>query len=432
MISNGKTIFAFLLISFAAINAFAQVTDTLVLTWNDEFDGNTLDANKWAACPEWHRQGGSYWEADNAWLDGNGNLKLRVDERNDSVFCGAVRTHNKYNQKYGYFEVRCRVPQMQGGWAAFWMMPYGNQVGSQGNDGTELDIFESINGWNGKIQHALHWDGYGADHQKDSKSMTNWGLYDGEFHKFGMMWTPDEYIFYIDDVETWRSSAGGVSDVEQYMKLTLEVSGDTWAGNWANQTNKPITWAVDYVRTYAYAVKKPAIEFIVPDNNVSVSIGNTQGLKAFVNGNYDYLTTVEFYAQKDGGTEELIQIRNIGANSDSLFYAAWNPIEIGNYTITVRGKKDGEVITTTEINATVVNDISTWIEELSTEISIFPNPGNNKVNFSSMVGKVEVFDATGLKVLESSNVSSLDISSLKSGNYFVFIDNKSMNKLLVK
>ena len=59
-------------------------------------------------------------------------------------------------------------------------------------------------------QHALHWDGYGAEHQKASKSMTDWGLYDGNYHKFGMMWTPEEYIFYIDDIETWRTSAGGV------------------------------------------------------------------------------------------------------------------------------------------------------------------------------------------------------------------------------
>ena len=233
-----------------SLTSMAQVTDTLTLIWSDEFNGNELDNTKWSACPEWHRQGGSYWSEDNSWLNGNGQLKLKVTERNDSVFCGAIRTHKKYNQKYGYFEVKCRVPQIHGGWAAFWLMPYGNKVGNLGNDGTEMDVFESINGWNGKVNQALHWDGYGLEHQKESQSITNWGLYDGQYHIFGMMWTPTEYVFYIDNIETWRTSAGGISDVEQYMKLTMEVSNATWPGDWKNQKTKPITWTIDYVRTY--------------------------------------------------------------------------------------------------------------------------------------------------------------------------------------
>ena len=225
--------------------------ETLNMVWHDEFDGTEIDPLKWQACPEWFRQGGSYWEADNAWVNGCGKLKLKVSERNDSVFCGAIRTRNNYKQKYGYFEVRCKVPQIQGGWAAFWMMPVGNNPGEEGNDGTEIDIFESINGWNNKIQHALHWDGYGAEHQHTNKSMDRPDIYDNQMHTFGVKWTPSEYVFYIDDVETWRTSAGGVSDVEQYLKLTMEVSNQTWPGNWNNQVEKPIVWTVDYVRTYA-------------------------------------------------------------------------------------------------------------------------------------------------------------------------------------
>ena len=49
----------------------AQVTDTLVMVWNDEFNGSELDNSKWGHCPEWFRQGRSYWESDNAWVDGN-------------------------------------------------------------------------------------------------------------------------------------------------------------------------------------------------------------------------------------------------------------------------------------------------------------------------------------------------------------------------
>ena len=270
-----------------SLPSISQVTDTLILVWSDEFEGNELDNTKWSLCPEWHRQGGSYWNEDNTWLNGNGQLKLKVTERNDSVFCGAIRTHNRYNQKYGYFEVKCRVPQIHGGWAAFWLMPYGNKAGNLGNDGTEMDVFESINGWNGKVNQALHWDGYGIEHQKASQSMTSWGLYDGQYHVFGMMWTPTEYVFYIDNVETWRTSAGGVSDVEQYMKLTMEVSNATWPGDWSNQTTKPITWTIDYVRTYALPTATNTKELV----KSSISIyPNPSNNEVIVKNNFNTLT----------------------------------------------------------------------------------------------------------------------------------------------
>jgi len=233
-----------------SLDVSSQVPTNYEIVWSDDFNGTQLDATKWAPCPAWNRQGGSYWEADNLSLNGSGKLTLEVTERNDSVFCGAIRTRNLFDQKYGYFEVRCKVPQIQGGWAAFWLMPYQNKSGSQGNDGTEIDVFESINGWNNKVNHAIHWDGYAGDHQKESLSSTRADIYDNNFHKFAMLWTPTEYIFYIDDVETWRTSAGGVSDVSQYLKLTLEVSSDTWPGDWNNQTTKPIEWVIDYVKVY--------------------------------------------------------------------------------------------------------------------------------------------------------------------------------------
>ena len=40
------------------------------------------------------------------------------------------------------------------------MMPYGNKPGNAGNDGTEIDIFESINGWKATIKPCVTLDGY--------------------------------------------------------------------------------------------------------------------------------------------------------------------------------------------------------------------------------------------------------------------------------
>ena len=147
--------------------------------------------------------------------------------------------------------MRSTTPQIRGGWAAFWMMPYKNEVGQQGRDGTEIDIFETINGWNNKLNHALHWDGYAASQQSAKHHMTErTDIYDGGYHTFGLLWTATEYVFYVDGLETWRSSAGGVSQVKEYLKLTMEVSSGTWPGDWQDQVKKPIYWDIDYVRAY--------------------------------------------------------------------------------------------------------------------------------------------------------------------------------------
>jgi hypothetical protein len=66
-------------------------------------------------------------------------------------------------------------------------------------------------------------------------------------HTFGLLWLPDEHVFYVDGKETWRSEAGGVCQVPQYMLLSDEI------GNWAGDIAKaklPDQFLVDYVRVY--------------------------------------------------------------------------------------------------------------------------------------------------------------------------------------
>jgi hypothetical protein len=59
----------------------------------------------------------------------------------------------------------------------------------------------------------------------------------------------------VDDVEVWKTSAGGVSKVKSYVKVTAELSTESWAINeyWANDPETaeyPDYFLVDYVRVY--------------------------------------------------------------------------------------------------------------------------------------------------------------------------------------
>ena len=102
------------------------------------------------------------------------------------------------------------------------------------------------------VQHTFHWDGYGKDHKSKGKVVKVPAVMDG-FHTFDLWWKSDEYIFYVDGKETWRTKAGGLSQVPEYLKLSDEV------GNWAGDINKaklPDEFLVDYVRVYDLIEKK--------------------------------------------------------------------------------------------------------------------------------------------------------------------------------
>ena len=62
---------------------------------------------------------------DNVRLDGNGNLEivaLKEDFKGNSYTSGRVTTAGGYEQGYGRYEARMKLPAGQGLWPAFWML----------------------------------------------------------------------------------------------------------------------------------------------------------------------------------------------------------------------------------------------------------------------------------------------------------------------
>jgi len=103
-----------------------------------------------------------------------------------------------------------------------------------------------------RIQQTLHWDGYGKQHRWAGHVARVPGVIQG-FHTFALLWTPKEYVFYVDAKETWRSGAGGVCQVPLYLKLSDEVG--PWGGD-IRKANLPDRFLVDYVRVYDLVEKK--------------------------------------------------------------------------------------------------------------------------------------------------------------------------------
>jgi beta-glucanase (GH16 family) len=221
------------------------------LVWRDEFNGKTLDPAKWEV-PEGSRRDG-WWSKKAIALDGRGHLVMSTLKDGDRYLDGCVRTRGKFERATGYFVARIELQREPGHWSAFWLFhPSVNKIGDDGRDGTEIDIMEKP--WlDDRVQQTLHWDGYGRHHKQEGKVATVPGVMKG-FHAFALWWKPDEYVFYVDGRETWRTRAGGVCRTPLYIKLTDEI-GD-WGGRIAG-ARLPDRFTVDYVRVYDVVDTKP-------------------------------------------------------------------------------------------------------------------------------------------------------------------------------
>lgn len=264
-----------------------KLDERFELVWNDEFDGNELDQTKWSYnWWETERKGG-YWHEDMVNV-ANGNLTITTAYQSEPLpnyyedyfaqrddfkpykegwYSGCITGINKVELLYGYYECRAILPKSTGMWSAFWMM--GHDVGNvdnSGKDGTEVDVFESMfykDEWWGAgdcVVSGIVYDGYGPDMK--NASIDKWFVNNPyeEYNTYGLEWTPEEYIFYINGVETGRLTAGGVSQVPEYMLLSCEVAGSNGiafadrhgTGKMSMEPGDTAEFIVDYVRVYQH------------------------------------------------------------------------------------------------------------------------------------------------------------------------------------
>ncbi|HAZ03396.1 MAG: hypothetical protein A2W90_00055 [Bacteroidetes bacterium GWF2_42_66] len=247
------------------------------LVWNDEFDGNTLDTTKWSyRLNFWGKRHETLTE-EGASLDGEGNLLLKVYEKDGNFYSSTLQTGSmyldnpsinkgkhpawpigkietpKFMHKYGYYEIRCKLPtKTSGWWPAFWIQS--PCIGSTLNpliSGVEIDIMEYFKR-DGRTRSAVLWNGYGPHSQGGcSGDELRPGITEG-YHTFGVDWGSDGlYVFYIDGKETWRFQ-GPVSGIEEFILVHTECAGYREGGPSPElqKDQLPDYFIVDYVRVF--------------------------------------------------------------------------------------------------------------------------------------------------------------------------------------
>ena len=187
----------------------------------------------------------------------NGVLIISAKEESfeGSNFTSArILTKGKFEQKYGRFEARMRLPSGQGMWPAFWMLSTSIDEVGWPNCG-EIDIMENAGSAPTKISGAVHGPGYsGATPILKHYSLEN-DRFDTGFHIFGIEWGPEYINYYVDDVLYNQITPEDVTgewvfDNGPFFIIINLAVGGLFDGPPNDETLFPQTMLVDYVRVY--------------------------------------------------------------------------------------------------------------------------------------------------------------------------------------
>jgi beta-glucanase (GH16 family) len=247
------------------------------LDFSDEFNGASVDLTKWTidnstksrsprpniSVKKW------FWRPANVEVrDGNVILKVKKED-SETMHCGAINSRDKYMTTFGYFEARIKIADVnKGTHTAFWLQgPNMGNIDGTGNDGAEIDIFESA--WTGNYtKSVIHIDGYGAETKANTKQYSTPGIHSG-YHTWGMLWTPDYIKIYYDGVfKVHYSVRMWIPQVDEFLWLSDGASfGETGDRFFVNQ---PLGWLteayVDYIRVW-----KVGGTVVEPETNLVVN-----------------------------------------------------------------------------------------------------------------------------------------------------------------
>jgi beta-glucanase (GH16 family) len=241
------------------------------LTFDDEFNSLSVTTASpkgsatWYYLPPYGAAGyysESQWDAaafsvnggilsDEAFLDSSNNWHSGNLSSMDPTEAG-------FAQQYGYFEIRCQMPNSgTGAWPAFWLTGKGSIQGN-GQNNEEIDIFE----WYGVCNTAGSYQDFvqQASHNYLANGSQTGGLYspqtpmpDGSYpwqgyHIYGCQIDPVNVTWYIDGVRT-NQIATPTSYITSpfYMMIDYALGGGWPLSGMVNGSSLNVDW----VRVYA-------------------------------------------------------------------------------------------------------------------------------------------------------------------------------------
>ncbi len=453
-----------------------QSIDVREILWEDNF--NTLNTSNWniitgngcelgANLCGWGNQELEYYQAPNVTIEPvtgetNNNalvLTAKKETVNGSPFTsGKVTSANKVSVKYGLVEVRMKAPKVETGiWPAAWllgienvawpkngeidMMEMGHQAAERLKQGADASV--SANRYVGS--NAIWYDSkavagnnptgaasiaYDTYYNQPYIAPANNALSD-RFVIYRLYWTEKELRFVIEDqgveynLYTGPFPLSGAQPAFKkpfYLLLNLAVGGSFTDATSAAQVTAttPAKMAVDYVRVMKYngygdvafangLSAKAGSDIVVldADKNGSEAITLDGSGSSSMTGN-----TITKYSWTDNGTEiatSVIPTVNLSTAPHVI-------------TLTITDDKGNTA--TDEVIVMVSNGTFTTLGKTLAEstLDVYPSLVTDILNVTSTFGeveKIEVYNISGIKVIDQYATTQVNMSCENPGIYIV-------------
>jgi beta-glucanase (GH16 family) len=214
------------------------------LVWSDDFNGNSLDTNKWE-----YRTGKrllSFQRPENVYVT-NGLLCLALkkeDIEGSHYTAGGVISRKLF--KYGYYEARFRCPAAAGWHTSFWTIDTKSQeIDICEQDGVNPRSYSAgVIDWSG--QSGKQTVGFGRKFYRDTADFAT------GFHVWGCEFTPTVVKFYLDGKMTHQTNATKFPHGDQSIWLTCVAAlwGDPVKPKTVDNSKLPALAEFDWVRYY--------------------------------------------------------------------------------------------------------------------------------------------------------------------------------------
>jgi hypothetical protein len=270
-----------------------QVTVSLHRTFHDDFDEHPLKSGRWVphyagpvVMPESFYTSGdasqlrrkTKWNGEqqiyvDPGYEGRGTTPLGLDpfkvrdgtlsiiasrtppELKDVLFgndyvSGILTTQQSFSQKYGYFEIRAKIPLGVGVWPAFWMLA------NNGGWPPEIDVLEGRGQHPGDLAMTTHWRLPNGIIQRctiDFSEPNAWI----NFHDYGVLWERDRLVYFIDRRPVYDIKVPTSFEDPMYMIINLAMGSKVFGGVGFVDAQSPSVVEFQINRVSAYQIDPP-------------------------------------------------------------------------------------------------------------------------------------------------------------------------------
>jgi Glycosyl hydrolases family 16 len=165
---------------------------------------------------------------------------------NNEYTSGILTTQGRFSQKYGYFEIRSKLPVGTGVWPAFWMLA------DDGGWPPEIDVLEGRGQRPGALAMTTHWrlpstgriESCGFDFsQADAADV---------FHDYGVLWLKDRIVYFVDRKPVSDIMVPVGFDDPMYMIVNLAMGAKYFQGVGFVDSETPnmVAFEIDRISVY--------------------------------------------------------------------------------------------------------------------------------------------------------------------------------------